>query len=87
MVAVSFRMQSKSNDGETRQRILVSRRCALTLFLHCGGEAFDHRSNPPKADFGSVKNWPDKFFGDSLGEAREQALARLARMKKLANAS
>lgn len=38
-------------------------------------------------DFGSVKNWPDKFFGDSLGEAREQALARLARMKKLANAS
>jgi len=37
-------------------------------------------------DCGSVKNWPDKFFGDSLGEAREQALARLARMKKLANA-
>ncbi len=37
-------------------------------------------------EFGSVKNWPDKFFGDSLGEAREQALARLARMRKLANA-
>ena len=37
-------------------------------------------------DCGSVKNWPDTFFGDSLGEAREQALARLARMKKLANA-
>lgn len=36
-------------------------------------------------EFGSVKNWPDKFFGDSLGEARAQALARLARMRKLAS--
>ncbi len=27
-------------------RILVGWRCALTLLLHCGGEAFDHRSNP-----------------------------------------
>jgi len=27
---------------------LVGRRYALTLFLHFEGEAFDHRSNPPK---------------------------------------
>lgn len=27
-------------------------------------------------DFGSVKNWPEFFFGDSVGEARAQAQAR-----------
>ena len=27
-------------------------------------------------EFGSI-NWPDKFFGDAVGEAREQAMARL----------
>ncbi len=29
--------------------------------------------------FGEVKNWPDNFFGDSVGEARKQALARVNR--------
>jgi predicted ATPase len=24
-------------------------------------------------DFGRLTNWPDKFFGDALGETREQA--------------
>ncbi|PIQ50807.1 MAG: hypothetical protein COW02_18110 [Comamonadaceae bacterium CG12_big_fil_rev_8_21_14_0_65_59_15] len=27
--------------------------------------------------FGALINWPDKFFGDAIGEAREQAKARL----------
>lgn len=27
--------------------------------------------------FGGIINWPDKFFGDAIGEAREQAKARL----------
>ncbi len=36
--------------------------------------------------FGSVKNWPVNFFGDSVGEARAQAQARAKRMKEQTNA-
>lgn len=30
-------------------------------------------------DFGAITNWPDRFFGDAIGETREQAKARAAR--------
>lgn len=30
-------------------------------------------------EYGSITDWPDKFFGDSVGEAREQAKARIER--------
>jgi hypothetical protein len=30
-------------------------------------------------DYGAITNWPDKFFGDAIGEAREQARARVER--------
>ncbi len=30
-------------------------------------------------EYGAVTNWPDKFFGDAIGEAREQAKARVER--------
>ena len=33
-------------------------------------------------EFGAVHNWPTNFFGDSAGEAREQALARAQRMRE-----
>lgn len=32
-------------------------------------------------DYGRVKNWPDGFFGDSLGETREQARLMFERKK------
>lgn len=32
-------------------------------------------------DFGRVKNWPDGFFGDALGETREQARLMFERKK------
>lgn len=32
-------------------------------------------------DFGTVKNWPPSFFGDSVGEARDQAMARALRQR------
>lgn len=32
-------------------------------------------------EFGRVKNWPDGFFGDALGETREQARLTFARQK------
>lgn len=36
-------------------------------------------------DFGKVENWPDNFFGDSVGEAREQAKARIERLRSQRN--
>lgn len=35
--------------------------------------------------FGTVANWPEHFFGDSVGEARAQAQARAIRMKEARN--
>jgi ABC-type branched-subunit amino acid transport system ATPase component len=34
-------------------------------------------------DLGRVANWPDKFFGDSLGETREQTALAIQRAKHL----
>lgn len=34
-------------------------------------------------DFGRVKNWPKEFFGDSLGETREQTTLAIKRAKEL----
>lgn len=34
-------------------------------------------------DFGRVQNWPDGFFGDALGETREQARLMFERQKAL----
>jgi len=36
-------------------------------------------------EFGVVGNWPEHFFGDSVGEARQQAMARAKRMQGRAN--
>lgn len=37
--------------------------------------------------FGTIKPWPEHFFGDSAGEAREQAKARAERMRKAAGSA
>lgn len=34
-------------------------------------------------DFGRVKNWPEGFFGDALGETREQTALAIQRAKEL----
>ena len=36
-------------------------------------------------EFGTVKNWPPNFFGDSVGEARAQAQARSERLRGAIN--
>jgi len=33
-------------------------------------------------DFGRVQNWPEGFFGDALGETREQARLMFERMQE-----
>lgn len=35
--------------------------------------------------FGTIRPWPEHFFGDSAGEAREQAKARARRMREAEN--
>ena len=35
-------------------------------------------------EFGAVRNWPQHFFGDAMGEAREQARARALRLRETA---
>lgn len=35
--------------------------------------------------FGAVANWPEHFFGDSVGEARAQAQARALQMRSAQN--
>ena len=35
-------------------------------------------------EFGAVRNWPPRFFGDAMGEAREQARARAQRLRETA---
>jgi hypothetical protein len=32
--------------------------------------------------YGRVKNWPNKFFGDALGETKEQARLMFERQKQ-----
>ena len=34
-------------------------------------------------EFGAVRNWPQHFFGDAMGEAREQARARAQRLREV----
>jgi hypothetical protein len=34
-------------------------------------------------DLGRVKNWPQGFFGDALGETREQTALAIQRAKEL----
>jgi hypothetical protein len=34
-------------------------------------------------DLGRVKNWPKEFFGDALGETREQTALAIQRAKEL----
>lgn len=36
--------------------------------------------------FGRIKNWPEKFFGDALGETKAQTEFMLAKLKALRNA-
>lgn len=36
-------------------------------------------------EFGTIRPWPEQFFGDSAGEAREQARARAERMRRTGN--
>ncbi len=47
-------------------------------FVERDGPAAKLRELVPN-EFGAITNWPEKFFGDAMGETREQAKARAER--------
>lgn len=56
------------------RKTLLHKDCALYFVERDGADA---RLRTLEAnEFGTISNWPDKFFGDAMGEAREQAKAR-----------
>lgn len=58
----------------------VSHTDASMYFVERNGRRSDLRSLVID-EYGRVKNWPDGFFGDALGETREQARAVFERQK------
>jgi energy-coupling factor transporter ATP-binding protein EcfA2 len=56
----------------------VDRDQVAMYFVEREGPAAKLRELVPN-EFGAITNWPDKFFGDAIGETREQAKARAER--------
>lgn len=55
------------------QMLFVERQGAAATLVHLEVDAW-----------GIVRNWPTQFFGDAVGEAREQAKARALRLRSMA---
>ena len=61
------------------QGVTDARSCQMHFVERAGADAV---LRPLDMDeFGAVRNWPAQFFGDAVGEARAQALARAQRMR------
>ena len=61
------------------QGVTDARHCQMHFVERNGADAV---LRPLDMDeFGAVRNWPAQFFGDAVGEARAQALARAQRMR------
>jgi len=72
------RMQTLIAMGTAKQRDV-----SMYFVKRKGAQA--HLQTLEVDEFGVVGNWPDHFFGDSVGEARQQAMARAKRMQERAN--
>lgn len=85
---VQFVVETHSEHLFRRMQTLLARRqtttaqCQMLFVERLGAHAV---LVPLDVDeFGSVRNWPPRFFGDAMGEAREQARARAQRMQEAA---
>lgn len=85
---VQFLVETHSEHLFRRMQTLLARRqtsleqCRMLFVERQGADAV---LVPLDVDeFGAVRNWPPCFFGDSVGEAREQARARAERMREAA---
>jgi predicted ATPase len=78
---VQFIVETHSEHLFRRMQTLIAKQEITTndaamYFIEREGRQAKLRELIPNK-FGAIANWPDKFFGDSIGEAREQAKARL----------
>ena len=83
---VQFIVESHSEHLFRRMQTLIARQRikpqdAAMYFVVRDGSAARLRSLELD-DFGRVKNWPESFFGDALGEAREQARLMFTRQQE-----
>jgi hypothetical protein len=83
---IQFIVETHSEHLFRRMQTLIAREeirpsdCALYFVDKVGAEA---RFRSLEADdLGRVKNWPPHFFGDSLGETKEQTDIMLKRLKE-----
>ncbi|MCY1348163.1 AAA ATPase domain protein [compost metagenome] len=86
---VQFIVETHSEHLLRRMQTLVARETVKTEHLRM--YFVEREGNAAKLQwlevdlFGTIKPWPEHFFGDSAGEAREQAKARAERMKRAAS--
>lgn len=83
---VQFIVETHSEHLFRRMQTLIARRQliptnAAMYFVEQNAEGPCLRSLDLD-EFGRVNNWPDGFFGDALGETREQARLMFARQKE-----
>lgn len=84
---VQFIVETHSEHLFRRMQTLMARGTASTddcamYFIEKGEKGAEIREL--KIDeFGRLTNWPDKFFGDALGETREQTALAIQRAKEL----
>lgn len=84
---VQFIIETHSEHLFRRMQTLMARQQvqpsqAAMYFVEREGQAAKLRELKLD-DLGRVANWPDKFFGDSLGETREQTALAIQRAKEL----
>ncbi len=84
---VQFIIETHSEHLFRRMQTLIARQQITTneaamYFVEREGKAANMRVLELD-DFGRVKNWPEGFFGDALGETREQTALVIKRAKEL----
>jgi len=83
---VQFIVETHSEHLFRRMQTLIAQRKAgLKYFAMYFVERLHNRAvlrTLSVDEFGAVGNWPEHFFGDAVGEAREQAKARAQRMRE-----
>ena len=85
---VQFMIETHSEHLFRRMQTLIAQGkaspCDCSMFFVEPGAKGAHLRRLEVDEFGTVKNWPEHFFGDSVGEARAQAQARARRHKEAA---
>lgn len=84
---VQFIVETHSEHLFRRMQTLIAKqqitpKDAAMYFVERDGKAARMRELELD-DFGRVKNWPEGFFGDALGETREQTALAIQRAKEL----